>query len=1181
MSRTANKESAMILPVHPIPALQPARACAPGDALAVAIHQVAEGVVITDTDGRIQYVNRSFTLMTGYDSEEVVGQTTSLLKSGRQDPDFYRQLWETIRAGNIWRGQLTNRRKDGSEYTEEMSITPVRNSAGAIARFIAIKQDVTARRAAEGAQRMLAAIVESSHDGILSHTPEGTITSWNRGAELIFGYAADEIVGQMVSILMSPELHESFCAIMESLGKGGACLQLEESAIRKNGGTIDVALSMSPMRDASGQVTSIAVIVRDITAHKQDQAALRDSEEQFRTVFEHGPVGISLVAFDGRFLRVNAALCQTLGYSEQELLAARWQDFTQPDDLEGSQRLLAVLLEGHLPSVDFEKSYKHKNGTVVPVRIKISTVKGTHSAPYCFIVHTEDIGEARQARIALEASEERYRLLFERNLAGVLRTTLRGRVLECNLAACLIFGTSVEDTIGSNAIDLYYSPEDRERTLAALQARKALTNHEVRLRNRDGKPVWVIANYNLVDEGADKVIEITIVDITDRKQAEERQREATEIAERATLAKSAFLANMSHEIRTPMNGILGMSALLLEGELNSRQRQHAESVRDSAEALLDVLNDVLDFSKMEAHKLTLENSAFNLRNVVEGVADLMAVTAQEKKLELLCSIDPDVPTLLLGDASRLRQILLNLAGNAVKFTTTGEVSIRVKLETPGVAGAIRFEVSDTGIGVPSDKRELLFQPFSQVDTSTSRNYGGTGLGLSIVRMLVDLMGGRLGCETESSKGSCFWFTVLLERQLGVDRSVPFSLAGCRILVVDDNACSRSLMLALLMFWKATGEEAATAEAALDRLRNAGGDLFDAILVDLEMPGMNGEQLAARIWQQAGLAHTPLILLTPLSRSADTEYWRQRGFAGHISKPLKSGELGTCLASILGREPYPMRPVTVSPESQTNHLRARLRLLVVEDNKVNQEVALGILENLGYHADVVADGPGALSALSETDYDLVLMDCQMPGMDGYETTRQIRKSDTDVRNHDIPIVAATAYCMAGDREKCLAAGMNDYVTKPLRPEPLLQAIKKWTDNIPSIILQAVDLPNPAAPEAALAFDCEDFVDRLMGNRELAQRIVRGFVKGMPEQIALLAAAMTKRDAIQVRMVAHSIKGSAASIGGLQVRDAACIMERKAGAGDLVGATAALPELLASFERFQPAVESFCPEDPYGA
>jgi len=513
----------------------------------------------------------------------------------------------------------------------------------------------------------------------------------------------------------------------------------------------------------------------------------------------------------------------------------------------------------------------------------------------------------------------------------------------------------------------------------------------------------------------------------------------------------------------------------------------------------------------------------------------------------------------------------------VKFTSFGEVSIRVKLETPGEPEWIRFEVNDTGIGVPSDKRDLLFQPFSQVDNSTSRQFGGTGLGLSIVRMLVEMMGGSVGCDSEEGRGSSFWFTVPLDQQESVERPQPLSLAGRRILVVDDNARSRSLTMELLTYWKARAREAADAEQALDLLRSTAGDPFDAVLLDLEMPGMDGEQLGKLILRQPGLSRPPLILLTPLDRSTDAGGWRRLGFAGHVAKPVKQGELGKCLASVLGYGPAPVGQAAAAQKSRSREGREQIRLLVVEDNNVNQAVALGILENLGYRADVVGDGHSALTGLTGKDYDVVLMDCQLPRMDGYEATRQIRRRDSAVRNHDIPIIATTAHALAGDREKCLAAGMNGYVAKPLNADALERAIEEWTGGEPAPAAPAAILPAPPV-RAVTTFDGDDFVERLMGDQKLAKRIVRGFMDEMPRQIASLAQAVGNRDAQQVRLVAHSIKGAAANVSGMELREAAFQLEMNGAAGDLTVAAAALPKLSDSFDRLRSALETFSRDDP---
>jgi CheY-like chemotaxis protein/HPt (histidine-containing phosphotransfer) domain-containing protein len=470
-----------------------------------------------------------------------------------------------------------------------------------------------------------------------------------------------------------------------------------------------------------------------------------------------------------------------------------------------------------------------------------------------------------------------------------------------------------------------------------------------------------------------------------------------------------------------------------------------------------------------------------------------------------------------------------------------------------------------------------------MDTSTSRKYGGTGLGLSIVRMLVNMMGGEVGVDSEAGKGSCFWFTIALERQLAVERPRTLSLAGWRILVVDDNAASRRLMMELLLLWQASAEQAENAEAALARLKDPEVGRFDAVLMDLEMPGVDGERLRTQLHEQPGWSDVACVLMTPLRLSADGERWRRLGFAGHVSKPVKQGELGTCLASILGYGPPRARARAAAPRSRTSReQRAQLRLLIVEDNTVNQEVVLGILQNLGFMADVVADGRSALRLLAEKDYDLVLMDCQMPEMDGYETTRRIRQPDTPVRDHAIPVIATTAHAMTGDREKCIAAGMNGYVAKPLRSDVLEQVIEEWTSGLALARpdLRPVSPPDPSSPSAAaLVFDQQDFVERMMGNENLAQKIIRGFVKDMPRQIALLAEAVKNLDGNAVRLAAHSIKGAAGNVGAVRMQHISWTLEQTGIAGDFTAAAAALPELSLSFESAKPIMETFCSQDPF--
>jgi two-component system sensor histidine kinase/response regulator len=774
--------------------------------------------------------------------------------------------------------------------------------------------------------------------------------------------------------------------------------------------------------------------------------------------------------------------------------------------------------------------------------------------------------------VELESAEQRYRVLFERSLAGVVRTDSDGRILDCNDACARIFGYAArEEIIGTPMPDRYFDPEERKAFMVRLQKEKTVVNFEHVMRRKDGSEVWVLSNANWLEDtdGTPGATESTLIDVTARKEAEEELKKAKEAAEAASRAKSEFLANMSHEIRTPMNGIIGMTELALETELTGEQREFLSMVKMSADSLLSVVNDILDYSKIEAGRMDLDCTFFNLRENLEETIRTFGVRAGEKGLELVCDIRSDVPQAVAGDPARLRQVVVNLLGNAVKFTDRGEVILQAEVQQKHESDVeLHFAVRDTGIGIPKDKQELIFGAFTQADNSATRKYGGTGLGLTISSRLVAMMGGRIWLESEPGRGSTFHFTAKfgLAQDSKKEREVAghATLAGIPVLVVDDNPTNRRILEQTLLRWGMKPTTVSSGWTALAELRRAreSGEPTPLVLLDAQMPQLDGFATATKIKQDPELITATIMMLTSGGQRGDADRCRQVGISAYLTKPVRQWELREAILRVLGLRQQRNEGSKLITRHSLQEARNRLRILLADDNAINRELTVRILSKRGHIVNVVPNGKMALEALDTQSFDVALMDVQMPEMDGFETTAAIRRKERITGRH-LPIIALTAHAMKGDRERCLAAGMDGYISKPIQAQELLEITESFVGNT-----GAVDMTDVREDKVV---DWKVALGRVDGDEALLADLAKLFCEELPKMLSAVQEAVESKDPEEIRQAAHALKGPVATFAAQPAFDAASNLERIAGSPDLGSVKDAFAVLLAEVERLRVVLE----------
>jgi len=912
----------------------------------------------------------------------------------------------------------------------------------------------------------------------------------------------------------------------------GERVHVMDMEVRGPDRTVIIDVAASPLLDDAGKIIGSVAAFHDVT-----EAAR--AERAYRQLVESVPVGVYSITPDGTFRLMNPALRAILGYGPVEDLSK--VNFDRDHATRQQQIVFRKMVQDRGELRGFESSWRRRDGSTIHVIQYATATRSEAGEIVSYEGIVEDITDRRRAQEELRETRERYRQLVENASDIIYRCDAHGHFTYVNPTVRKVLGYTEPELIGKHYLDLV-APDHREVVEAfyVLQFRTKTSNtyYEFPVLAKDRTVVWMGQNVQTIRTG-EWILGFQAVarDISERKRMEIELAEARDSALASARIKSEFLANMSHEIRTPMNGVIGMADVLLASRLSAEQRDIALTIRSSAEAMLRLVDDILDLSKIEAGKLSIQTTDFDLDELIDGITDIFAERATAKGLKFRAVIYPDVHRHLRGDAMRLRQVLLNLVGNAVKFTEGGEVNLSVMREQDdGEKAQLWFLINDTGIGITEADQHRLFTPFVQADGSTTRRFGGTGLGLAISKQLVDMMGGRIGVASSPGEGSTFWFTAAFTKDERAIVSHRSALAGIRVLILDSNEVNRLVLRRHLASSSVDVEEAATPDAALGALRGAAADgkPFAAVVLEMQLDGSDGITVARAIRADPAIEKTPIILVTSIGkRRSDIDFFNAERIDTFVMKPVRRALLIAALANVAKVERVAAdfsRPAEAGPHTGD---KAR-KILVVEDNIINQKVAVGQLKVLGYESDVANDGTEAIRAVHDRDYDLILLDCQMPDIDGYQVARAIRQLGNKTRR--VPIVAMTAHTMDGEREKCLAAGMDDYLAKPVSTQRLNATLVRWLGTREEIVdrekiagLQQLARANPSFMRDITGLFREDAVLRI---HELRDAAARG-------------------DAETVGRAAHALKSSSGNIGASRMYSLCASIESNARQNNMGG------------------------------